>query len=335
VLSTKFSSSTFNRNALFRGKHNRGYTFSQKNMSMSMKNWWEGAEPGFNLSLGYTKQAGVDKIFIEDKSFAYNPTPVVNLSNARDLVRRYDLERLFSSIEFGFAKWSSESASGIDDHQTKKTYNTNAKTFEKDFKNLSQFFCAALAIESSRRKRVELGQDDRLDEEIMMVSVIPGAPWTLEFDENFDAVSNLLNPTRRANLRHSPNRFFKRWQGVYNPCLRSAESFTFGRGEGNYDATTRLKPTDYEATANPDELVDEKENRQANGARLWVPEIWELSDYKMDWTTYKQIRDNKENAIGLSRTSTNFAPMFITSLDFEMFKGAANMILLQATNATP
>jgi hypothetical protein len=335
LISTKFSDSTFNRNAIFRGKHNRGYNFSQKDMSMSMKNWWESADPAFNLCLGYTKVSGVDKIFIEDKAYAYNPTPIVNLPNARNLVRRYDLEKFFSSIECGFSKGQAESASGIDDHQTKRTFNTNLKTFGRDFKNLSQFFCAALAIEQSRRKRVELGKDDRLDEELMMVSVISGSPWTLEFDENFDNVSGLLNPAKRANLRHSATRLFKRWQNVYNPSLRTSESFTFGRGEGNYDPTTRLDPADYEATANPDELVDEKGNRQANGARLWVPEIWELSDYEMDITTYKQIRDNKENAINLSRTSANFAPMFITSFDFELFKGSANMILLQATSAEP
>lgn len=336
LISTKFSNTTFNRNAIFRGKHNRGYSFSEKEMSMSFKNWWEAANPAFNLCLGYTKVSGADKIYIEDKSYAYNPTPIVNLPNARNLVRRYDLEKFFSSIEFGFEKWSAESASGIDDHQTKRIYNTNIKTFGQDFKNLSKFFCAALGIEQSRRNRVELGKDDRLDEELMMVSVIPdGSDWQLEFDENFDNVNNVLNPDKRANLRHSAVRLFKRWQNFYNPSLKTSESFTFGRGEGNYDAQTRLDPADYEATANPDELVDEKGNRQANGARLWVPVIWELQEYEMRWTTYKQIRDNKENAVGLSRTEADFAPMFIVNLDFEMFNGKSSMILLQATDATP
>ena len=336
LISTKFSNTTFNRNAIFRGKHNRGYPFSEKEMSMSFKNWWEAANPAFNLCLGYTKVSGVDKIYIEDKSYAYNPTPIVNLPNARNLVRRYDLEKFFSSIEFGFEKWSAESASGIDDHQTKRIYNTNIKTFGQDFKNLSKFFCAALGIEQSRRNRVELGKDDKLDEDLMMVAVIPdGDNWQLEFDENFDNVNNLLNPTKRANLRHSAVRLFKRWANVYNPSLRTSESFTFGRGEGNYEATTRLDPTDYEATSNPDELVDESGNRQANGARLWVPVIWELQDYEMRWPTYKEIRDNKENAVGLSRTETDFAPMFIVNLDFELFNGKSSMILLQATDATP
>jgi len=128
LISTKFSNTTFNRNAIFRGKHNRGYSFSEKEMSMSFKNWWEAANPAFNLCLGYTKVLGVDKIYIEDKSYAYNPTPIVNLPNARNLVRRYDLEKFFSSIEFGFEKWSAESASGIDDHQTKRIYNNSSTT---------------------------------------------------------------------------------------------------------------------------------------------------------------------------------------------------------------
>jgi len=55
----------------------------------------------------------------------------------------------------------------------------------------------------------------------------------------------------------------------------------------------------------------------------------------MRWPTYKEIRDNKENAVGLSRTETDFAPMFIVNLDFELFNGKSSMILLQATDATP
>jgi len=336
VTSTKFTNTTFNRNATFRGKHNRGFSFSQKEFSLSLKDWWEAFEPAFNLSLGYTKVAGVNKIFIEDKSFVYNPTPVVNLPYCDNLVRRYDLERYFKSIEIGYKKWSAESNSGIDDPQTKQTRNSGLKTFGKDEKILSEAITAALAIERSRRNRVEQGNDDRLDEDLMLVSVIPdGGNWQLEFDENFDTITNVLNPTKRANLRHTVMRLFRRWANYLNPSLNAGQPFTFGRGEGNYDVTTRLKPTDYEATANPDPLVDEKASvNSASSPRLWEPKIYVHENYAMSFATYEQIRDNRNNALGISLSNSGFVPMHILNLDYQVFKGKANLTLLQATNAT-
>lgn len=332
VTSTKFSNSTFNRNAIFRGKHVRGYGFTAKPMQMSFEEWWNGANPMFNLCLGYTEISGVKKIFIEDKGYAYNPTVIVNLPEAGNLVRKYDLERYFKSVEIGYAKWSAESASGIDDPNTKQTRNTNLKAFGKDEKIVSQFLTAGLAIERSRRNRVELGKDDRLDEDIMLVSVIDDSGWKLEFNENFDAITNVLNSDKRANLRHTPMRVFRRWINYLAPSLGAAENFVFGKGEGNFDATTQLDPTDYEALTNPDAIIDEKGNFAAGTNRLWVPRIYELNDYSMSWETYKDIRENKNNAVGVSRGTSGFAPMFIINLDYQMFKGKANMTLLQATS---
>ena len=54
---------------------------------------------------------------------------------------------------------------------------------------------ASLAIERSRRNRIELSKDDRNDEEIMVVAVTPdGLNWLPEFGTTFNLVTNLLNP---------------------------------------------------------------------------------------------------------------------------------------------
>jgi hypothetical protein len=327
VISTKFSDTTFNRNAIFRGKHNRGYTFSQKEMSTSFEEIYQGIDPMFNLCLGYTKVSGVNKIFIEDKSYAYNPTVIVNIPNCRNIVRKNDLERYFKTIEIGYSKSLSESESGIDDPQTKQTRNADLPTFGKDEKIVSRFIAASLAIERSRRNRVEQGKDDRLDEDMMIVSVIPGSPWTLEFNENFTSILGLLNSTKRANVRHTVMRLFKRWQNFINPSLSVGEEFTFGRGEGNYDVTTTISGSDYESASG---TVSEKDAFVAWSSRLWSNKIIEVTDVEMPFGTYEQIVANKENAIGVSRTESNFVPCFILDFNYKLFDGKASFVVLQA-----
>lgn len=331
LISTKFQDQ-YNWNAIFRGKHNRGYTFVQKEMSMSFKEWWDGCEPQFNLCLGYTDE---NQIYIEDKAHAYNPTPIVNLPNASGLVRKYELEKYYRTIESGFAKWSAESASGMDDPQTKQTRNTPIKLFGSDLKIISRFLAAALAIERSRRNRVEFGKDDRLDEDLMIVSVMPYfGIWQNEFDENFSAVNNLLNSDKRVNIRHTPARILRRWANVINSAFNVSDSITFAKGEGNYDAETTLETTDYEASV-AGGLINESGVFTVGSQKLWVPKIWELAQYPMEWATYKTIRANKNNAVGLSRFDSNFAPMHIMNLDFQVFGGSASMTLLQATDVEP
>ncbi|MBX4188402.1 MAG: hypothetical protein KW793_04715, partial [Candidatus Doudnabacteria bacterium] len=85
-------------NAIFRGKHVRGYDFATKQFSMSWEEWWKGADPLLFLGLSYTEVLGVKKIEIEDRAYFYDATPVVNISNVNKLVRRYDLEKIYKSI---------------------------------------------------------------------------------------------------------------------------------------------------------------------------------------------------------------------------------------------
>jgi hypothetical protein len=303
---------------------------------MSMKDWWEGLNPIFNLCLGYTKDGANDKIYIEDKEYAYNPEVLVNISNASNLIRRYDLEKFFKQIDLGYFKWSAESSSGIDDPQTKQSRNTPLKNFGSVLTIQSRFVAASLAIERTRRNRVELGKDDRMDEEIMIVSAIPsGSIYENEFDENFSAITNLLNPTRRVNLRHTPARLMRRWANVINPSFKDGDEIKIGKGEGNFKTTSTLETTDFENALMPG-VVDESGDYTVGGERLWEPIVYELSDQAMSWSDYKTIRDNKNNAIGLSRTTENHVPMFVMNLDFEIFGGkVTKMLLLQATNQQP
>lgn len=323
-------------NAIFRGKHLRGYDFSTKQFSMNFKEWWEGANPLLFLGLGYTEVAGIKKVEIENRAFFYNATPVVNISNVNNLVRRYDLEKIYKQIEIGYKKWSSESSSGIDDPQSKRVFNTDFKSIGVNEKISCEWMAASLAIERSRRNRVELGKDDRNDEEIMVVALVEdGSDWLPEFGTVFNAVTNLLNSDFRINIRHSATRLFKRWQAWFNGCMVYSDTgeFTFNRGEGNYEMTSQFETTDYEATDDPEPVLDEGADIVADTDNIiFVPKIYEASDVPMSLDTYQDIVANRNNALGLSRTAVNHIPMHVLNLDFAMFESKATILLLQATN---
>lgn len=320
-------------NAIFRGKHIRGNDFATKQLSMSFEEWWKGANPLLFLGLGYTTVLGVKKIEIEDRAFFYNPTPEVNISNVNKLVRRYDLERIYKSIEIGYKKWSSESDSGVDDPQTIRHFNSDLEGEKIIVK--CDWMAASLAIERSRRNRIELGKDDRNDEEIMVVALVPdGDDWLPEFGTVFNAITNLINSDFRINIRHSATRLFKRWQAWFNGCMVYSDTglFTFNRGEGNYEMTSQFETTDCEATDDPEPVLDENADIAADtDNKIFVPRIYEAEGVPMSFSTYQDIVANKNKALGVSRTNADHVPMHIIDLGFEIFKSQSNMILLQAT----
>jgi len=322
-------------NAIFRGKHVRGYDFATKQFSMSFEEWWKGANPLLFLGLGYTEVAGVKKIEIEDRAHFYDIVPAVNISNVNKLVRRYDLERIYKSIEIGYKKSLSESESGIDDPQTKRWFNTDFNSIGEKETILCEWMAASLAIERSRRNRVELGKDDRNDEEIMVVALVEdGSDWLPEFGTVFNSVTNLLNSDFRINIRHSATRLFKRAQAWFNGCMVYSDTgkFVFNRGEGNYEMTSQFDVADCEAIDDPEPVLDEGADITADTTDiLFVPRIYEAESVPMAFDTYQDIVANKNKALGISRTSTGHVPMHILDLGFTIHKSEASLLLLQAT----
>lgn len=321
-------------NVMTRGKHIRGYTFSEKAFAMSFQEWWQSMEPLYNLGLGYVTVAGVKKIRIEKKEYFYNPTPVVFLSHVTDLVRTYDLEKIYKSLEIGSEQWSAESSSGVDDPQTRHIYDMGLKTIGADLKILSKAILASLAIEQTRRNRKELGKDWRLDENLFVMSVLDDSGWRLEVGSDFDAVTNLLNSDGRINIRHTPGYMLQRWlkwiAGGHQ--IPGGTSLRFRKGEGNYVTTSTLASgqCEYGDIAG---TVDEAADVALGSNVIFLPKVYRAK-VPMSRATYDQILANKERAIGISTTNQDYLAMHIMDMDYKIIKGHATLDLLLA-NSTP
>jgi len=317
--------------AIMKGKHLRGIPFATKKLTMSFNQWWNGADPLLNLGLGYID--GSNELEIEDKAAFYDSTPIINFGNVPNLVRRNDLDKWFKQVVTGFIKWSLESNNGIDDTQTKSSYNTLFASFGKEISIISEFYCAALGIEQTRRNRVELGKDGKIDEEIVLISVKDdgGGGYTPEVGTDFDSVTGMDNPDTRYNIRHTPATILKRWQNYLQGCLQNAyylENFKFASGEGNYEQEVTFGAGDREF---PEQVISGDEDVPSDINFLFIPQAFECT-IPMSYAQYLTIKANRKKALGISQTLTKYKAMHILELDYTMMEGSATLVLLYGYN---
>ena len=305
--------------AIMKGLHVRGYTMFDKPMFMSFDEWWDGANPIFNLGLGYEVINGTEYIRIEDKGYFYGDDYSLTFSNVDKITRVYDKDKIFKSIEIGYQKWSAESASGVDDPQTKHTYNTRFKVIGKDEKILSKFFAASLGIEQTRRNRIEFGKDWRLDEDTIIIALRNDAtPFQPETDESFSSITDLLNSETRYNIRLTPARNFERWKPFFNGCLQLyiPETYNFASGEGNYNmASTGDESCDSGTLAENQDISVTTDFYHGPGAYEF--------EFPMNWEDYKTVRDNRNKAIRVSNTTSNYKLCKIDVMEYDHFNSMA------------
>jgi hypothetical protein len=313
--------------AAFKGLHIRGYTLSEKKHFESFRGFWGGANPLFNLGLGYEEINGLQCIRVEHKSYFFDPDPVVNLSWVNNIEESQDKDHQFKKITVGYNKWQAEDVSGIDDPQTKSIFATLFKNIGIEISIVSEWIAASLAIESTRRKTIEKRTDYKFDNDTFIIALNPepdGSPtvFTPELDENFESVSSLSNSDTRYNLFLTPLRNFHRWLTYFNGCLQKylSSSYKFVSGEGNYDLTTDYNCTsgikkDCEGTACGS--VSESGIVPVTVDYLFSPVLWEF-EHPLTWDDYKLIRDNRTKAIGVSTSETEHATCFIKRLVFDV-----------------
>lgn len=314
--------------AVVKGLQLRGYQLNEKTFFLSFDQWWRGANPIFNLGLGYDETATTPDqslIRVEKKSYFYSREISTNFDYVFEISREYDDARIFNKIEIGYANWQSEDISGIDDPQTKHTYATRFKKIGKGIQVHSDFIAASLAIEVTRRQTIEKSKDYKFDNNTFIISINPDdlSPdaYTPELDENFSSITNLLNSETRYNSRLTVGRNFLRWRNYFNGALQSytSSNYKFVWGEGNYDMTSNLV-----SSCDVSGELSEKQNINVSSDYLHLPLLYTI-EINLAWQDYVAIRDARHKAIGISQTDSNHAMFFIKSLEYELIKGKATI----------
>lgn len=270
-------------------------------------------------------------IRVEEREFFYQQEMSVLISNIEEISRKYDTEKIYNKIEIGYPQWQSEDISGIDDPQAKHTYSTRFQKVGEEIIVLSDFIAASLAIETTRRQTIEKSTDYKFDNNTFIIAINPDdvSPdsYIPELDENFTSVENLLNSDSRYNIRLAVERNFLRWRKWFNGCLQSYLNsfYRFVSGEGNFDMISTIDQS-------PDCLGEDNEGQSLSGKQdievtddiIHTPFYYEF-EVPMEWETYKTIRENRRNAIGISLTDSDHVPLFIDQLDYQVMEGKAKV----------
>jgi hypothetical protein len=317
--------------AITKGLHLKQYSLADKPFYASFNDLWEGHNPIFNLGLGYETVDGTEVIRIEDKAYFYDTTTSIELDYVNNIEVSLDTERVFKNIKIGYQKWEGESTSGIDDPQTKHEYAVQLKKSGRDIQIESKFIAASLAIENTRRKYLEQEKDWKLDNDTFIVAIdkdIIGSPalvYTPELDGPFSSVSDLDNSDGRYNLRLTPGRNFIRWINYFNSGLQlyTSYDYKFVSGEGNVKMSS---------TVGTDSCISgtiiENQNFDVTTDALHDNVVYSF-DHPLSWDEYKTIRDNKEQAIGVSQTATGHEAFFIKSLEYNIHNAIGKFRLVK------
>jgi hypothetical protein len=261
----------------------------------------------------------------------------VLLSWVNGIKETIDKNLIFKKITLGYNKWQAEDISSIDDPQTKRVYSTFFENIGTELNLLSGWIAASLAIEVTRRKTIAKTTDYKFDNDTFLIAVNPapeGSPETFlpELDENFESVSNLLNAETRYNLFLTPMRNLFRWANYIAGCLQSylSTQIKFRSGEGNYDFTSEYDCTsglkkDCQGTVCGNLSESDHIPLSVYAGEigyLHSPIIYEFQ-HPLSWADYKEIRNNRRRAIGVSTTDQNHEICFIKRLEYDINKSKA------------
>lgn len=303
-----------------KGLHLRGYTFTEKLFSLSMRDIVEGINPIFNTGIGYDVVNGKDVIFIgQKKDFVDDSSMSTILYNVRKIKRLYEKEDFyFNQVELGFDKWNSDGVLGIDDPQTKRKWATIFKNIGRPFEMLSKWIGSGLTIERARRENIKKSKDYQYDNDTFIVEVVPdGSDLKPALDEKFSSVTNLYYEDTRYNKSITAARNLLRWTDYIFSCLQNYlySSLTFVSGEGNYNMASTMT-----ANGSPEDFggapLSEKENIPVTNEYLFIPIAYEI-EHVLTEDQYLAIQANRKLAIGISQTDSNPKAFFIKLLEWE------------------
>jgi len=94
--------------------------------------------------------------------------------------------------------------------------------------------------------------------------------------------------------------------------------------------TSTLEGSDCEGTS-PETTIDEGGDIEVTDDFLFMPVVYTF-EHPLTWEQYKTIRDNKNNAIGVSRTDSGHRTCFIQTLEYEITHGKAKFVVLLGEN---
>lgn len=329
------------------GLQARGFHLASHPVSMSMKDYFDGLHPMYNLGLGISEENGNYYIVINPKEYFYSQEVSARFSNVTNITRKYKKDLTYNLVNIGYAEWEKEGTNGLDEYNSRRQFALKNKKTGKVLELISPFIASPYALEETRRKQYSNfpTEDTTYDNRIFPICLnrsvdgagIPTNLDTAEKNENFTVITNMFSPETAYNIRITPSRNFRNHYKTIAPGVITSndtlKDIKFTYGEGNYRMTsTGADPCDPGNQSEINEGGDVEliiPNSHENYKPLFYPE--EIScEVAMSKAQYQLIKSNPYQCIEVSETETNYKKGYITELRWKPIFGIASLKLLLA-----
>jgi hypothetical protein len=165
------------------------------------------------LGLGIEQRDGRPTLRIEPRSFFFQQKETLRLGGVQGLALSPYLPGFHNEAHFGYQRWQSGAAVGLDEFNSQRTYALPLNSQKAVYSELSDLIAAGYVIEQTRRQQFVMGtnKEGQADQDLFLVCLRRAASGALvtEKNEGFASVTGILSPETTYNLRLSPGRMLK------------------------------------------------------------------------------------------------------------------------------
>jgi len=312
--------------ALIKGMYFR-YKWSTEPIPVKLKDLFDSVFAIYALSLNHEIIGGVDKIRVENLSYAYSETVVLDISpllRSKDIEKSVNPDLIFSKIEVGYNKFNYEQTGGLFEYCTKSTWSTVIRTIKNEFRKISKYRADYNGIKL-QIDTTDLNKDAKGDNDNFLVTMKRDGATDFEalLDDNFTYVGGTFYAAKSLNLDISPGRNLRRMNDfVRGSLMHSLNSFLRWQ--------TSDKSSQLETQKAGEEMVDEDADIRVDdfAEPLWHPETYKIEVH----LTYDQISLVLANPRGLIQIADNKYGWILT-MQTKNWDGMTEFELLRANNA--
>ncbi len=142
--------------------------------SVSLQDLFEGANPIHNIGMGIepdTNRNGFNRLRIEPWKYFYKDDIIMTCIGVNKITRSVFDKEIYSTFQYGYAKWEAEEYTGLDEFLTKRTSRSSLTGVKNELLKLTKFIGSGYALEITRRKGNEDSKDWRYDKETFIICV--------------------------------------------------------------------------------------------------------------------------------------------------------------------
>jgi hypothetical protein len=189
---------------------------------------------------------------VEPFEYFYNDHEMFELSSVVNYKETAFDDLLFNDIEIGYAKIADdeENANTLDDFNTITNYSTPLKKVKNKYSQISDIIASPYLIEITRRVQFDQGDDlsTRYDDDLFIINTFRTSPTTFTpvSDENWDAISGLIDETTTYNLALNPLYMLFQHSVLVNTISKGklgSENYQNTFFKNNGDVILELKPS--------------------------------------------------------------------------------------------